>query len=247
VAAHGEQTCTSGSCADEGYGALVAVATAGCAGRRARLLVIIHRPLEPFPLLVFGWHPRAEAFCVYGGGEEAVVALLSTGLVDGLPAHGAPESGGCLEPFAPLLAEPTVEDLAQPADHERCPARGCDGDLERSSPHTGRKVEGAQLGVVGDIGPHSRGACFLCHLPVDLAFVCCREDESERAHLARGIGPESEGDRVLLGQRAQRLYRLGCDHGDACACLEQGLHLAQRNATATHDQAATLLEIQHDR
>jgi len=112
---------------------------------------MIDRRPEPFLLFRSRRHPRGESIRIHCGFEKSVVEGHLTITRCLKFTHGATVARGGRQPLSPLRAEPSLEELAQATHHKRRLTGRPDGDLEGTTPDPRRQVEGAQLGVVGDV------------------------------------------------------------------------------------------------
>ncbi len=188
--------------------------------------------------------PRPQPLRGHRLGEEAVEKRLAPLGRDTAFAHHLAEARRRRRPRRPAGVEPALEQLAQPPHDERRATTGADCELQRAPLDARRQVEGAQLGVVGDVDPEARSVGVVAHAAVHLAVVGGGEHQAVAARFAllvRALAP----DQATLGDEPrERRHDRGGDDRDVGCFLQQALGLAQRDLAAADDEAAYPREAQ---
>jgi hypothetical protein len=181
---------------------------------------------------------RAQAVDVHGGAEEGVVAPLGGGVRQREGADRLAEARRRLHPLGPLLAEAPLEHLPQAADHEGRPAVRGDGELHRAALDPGGQVEGAELGVVGDVHPDAGLARLREHPRVGLAIVGRGEDEREPRRVPRPPAAPAQLDGAAALELGDGGDHLGGDDARERPLREHALELAERDLAPPHHEDA---------
>ena len=204
---------------------------------------MIDRRSEPILLFRGRRHPCGESIGIHGGFEEPVVERFLAIAWRLQSTNGAAVAGGGRQPLPPLGAQSPFEELAQATHHKWRLTGRSDGDLEGTTPDPRRQMEGAELGVIGDVAPHAGLLGVAKHPRVGLPIVGGGEDKSPTVVGIRFVGTSFEIDFPAISHLGQRLNDLGRYDRDPRPLLDQTLHLAQGDTAASHDQAAAIPDL----